>query len=897
MKILDKVNYKGLASKKARYFVIGLLLFLLCFIAIVDRNGPIGPLFSYLFVYLFGLLYLLPLGIGCALGIYYVVRRRHFEFKIASYIIAFCFAIFFVLVLLGNNDATITEIFPAYGAHFTIVEGRGLIELNEAGVGGGIIGFAIYALLANLTNPLIASIIAYIGLVISILFLFRPLIYWVVQKIVKKAKEISQEKEKKDTTKTKETPLYANTETIADEQEEKRINEVLSKIKVIDSADMSQESRQSLNEHDDFFNRLNNNSNDEVARSDTYQGKKQTFNVFKDEIIDEKEKPVERKVDIRGAIEGFNVFKDSLFDDLSPIEQHIQEDSPTVKNVYDISDDDLLEERKRADVRKEPPLIVPKEEPKELDFDIFRKDVSPKFEDDIEPQLEEIEFEPEEEVQEEIKEVEEPVMPKKIKRPYRLPPASLLNEITYTDVSENKTEAELKIVLLNAKLASLGIKAKVHDYKVAPAFTRFEIEVSSEVKINMFGNVKNDLMMALSATNIDVLTPIPGTNYVGIDVPNVKRSSVYFKETYVGLPFELKDNKLVFAAGKDIVGKVVGVQIDKAPHLLVAGATGTGKSACLNTIIVSLLMRATPEEVKIMLIDPKKVEFSSYANIPHLLCPVIIDAKQATIALDRLCKVMDDRFTLFSESGKKNIAFYNNYCRSIGKDPLPYIVVIIDELNDLMQIAGGNVEESIRRITALARAAGIHLIVATQRPSVDVITGVIKSNIPSRIAFMVSSYQDSRTILDDGGAENLLGAGDMLIHMSGNLTTQRVQGAWLTDEEIEKVVAYCSEQRDPEFDEEFLNLEPPEVDLSYNPEANFMGDDDDEGGIYTKILQWLPSQETVSASYLVRKFKIGHPRAARMLDKLEEDGYISGPNGSKPREVYRNRFLANDEDF
>lgn len=894
-------RYKGLASSKTRYFVVGLLIFLLCLIAIVDRSWPVGRLTSYPFIYLFGAFYIVPLIVGCLIGAYYFIRKTKLNLHIAGYIVAASFAIFFALIWASSSDATIANVFPTYGSHFTSINGSSYGAIVESGVGGGMIGYFFYAVLANLTSPLATTIIYYVGFILSLIFLLRPLIFFIYKKIRDKVATSKKEEEKPQ----KVTKSFNQVDNFASEQEQRRIDDILSKIKVIDtSAPVSEGEARPVN--NDFLakiNIMNNDNNTVVDVTPTERGR--AFNVFKDDIETFNDEKKEPNVNVRHETKGFNVFRDTLFDGYTSVEEH--QAQPEVKKVYDISEEELIDDRVKEEPYEEEKVIEePKEEPevyqneavqeKSLDFNMFKKqevlDEEEVF-DYEEENIEEEEIREEPEVKEEIKPVEEPKP--KPRRAYKLPPASLLNEISYTDLSENNTEAELKTVLLNSKLASLGIKAKVHDYKIAPAFTRFEIEVSSEVKINMFASIKNDLMMALSATNIDVLTPVPGTNYVGIDVPNKKRGTVYFKEVYVGIPFEQKDNKLLFAAGKDIIGRVIAVPIDKAPHMLVAGATGTGKSVCLNTIIVSLLMRATPDEVKIMLVDPKKVEFSAYSQIPHLLCPVITDPKKAAVALTKLCKEMDDRFETFSQAGKKNITFYNNYCKSIGKEPLPYIVVIIDELADLMNTARNEVEDSIRRITALARAAGIHLIVATQRPSVDVITGVIKSNIPSRIAFAVSSYQDSRTILDDGGAENLLGLGDMLMHMSGNLETQRVQGALVTDEEIDRVVDYCHEQRSPEYNPEFLHLDPPEVDMSFNPEVNFAGDTDDEGGMYNQILQWLPTQETISASYLVRKFKIGHPRAARMLDKLEEDGYISGPNGSKPREVYREHLLSANE--
>ncbi|MGI6378012.1 MAG: DNA translocase FtsK [Bacilli bacterium] len=902
-------KFPDLASKKARYFAFGLLAFLLCLIGIFDRVG-LGKIISFILVYLFGCFYFVPLAIGCFYGAYYFIRQRKMELDINGYLTAFCFAVFFCLIWASESDATIMNVFSVYGTRFSNIDGPSVQTLIDSKVGGGLIGHFFYSAIANIVTAPLVKIVYLAGFIIALLLLFRPLMEYLVSKIYRKAKskKVKIKEIKEMPAKRVEMTRSERPEDFATERELKREEEILSRIKVVDTSVPESSSNKYIPQplDNDFFSNINViDEESNFIMPGAKSEKRKIFNVFTDSLTDfPTEEP--ESFSVRSEAKGFNVFRDALFDENTPppLQPSIAQ-PPKGESVYDISDQDLLDNRKeeindddnldyssRNINERKNVQINPLREKPDLDLDMFRTAEKQVKEESLNFAIEEPKVQ-ETPVMEQPK-VEET---KRVRRAYRLPPISLLNEISYADLSENKTEAELKIVLLNAKFNSLGIKAKVHDYKIAPAFTRFEVEVSSDVKITVFASVKNDLMMALSATHIDILTPIPGTNYVGIDIPNRNRAMVSFKEVFIGIPFDKKDNKLIFAVGKDIIGRAITTPINRAPHILVAGATGTGKSVCLNTIIISLLMRATPDEVKIMLIDPKRVEFSSYSNIPHLLCPVITDAKKAAVALDKLCTEMDNRFTLFSEAGKKNITFYNNYVKSIGKEPLPYIIVIIDELGDLMTVAKNEVEESIRRITQLARASGIHLIVATQRPSVDVITGVIKGNIPTRIAFAVSAYQDSRTILDDGGAENLLGMGDMLLRMAGSLEIQRIQGAFVSDEEVDRITDYCREQRNPEFDPEFLNLDPPEPTQMSFEEMDF-GGDGNEDELYLKILQWLPSQETISASYLVRKFSIGHPRAARLLDKLTEEGYISEPNGPKPRTVFRERFLSfdNEED-
>ena len=347
-------------------------------------------------------------------------------------------------------------------------------------------------------------------------------------------------------------------------------------------------------------------------------------------------------------------------------------------------------------------------------------------------------------------------------------------------------------------------------------------------------------------------------------------------------PYKDNKEKLLVALGKDIFGNPVNICLNKMPHLLVAGQTGSGKSVCMNTIITSLILRTNPEEVKLILVDPKKVEMIQFANMPHLLCPVITDAKKASVALNKVVTEMDNRYNLFAETGVRNIEAYNNYALNNKQKLMPYIVVIIDELADLMMVASKDVEDSIQRITQLARAAGIHLIVATQRPSVNVITGVIKANIPSRISFAVSSQVDSRTILDSVGAEDLLGKGDMLVSVTG-AELKRVQGAWVSDEEIYRVVQYIKENACTNFSETFSNLEPPSVPSEVM--ESLCDDGEEEERIYKDIKRFVVDTQRATTSLLQRKFSIGYVRAARMIDRLEEDGIIGPAIGAKPREV------------
>ena len=429
-------------------------------------------------------------------------------------------------------------------------------------------------------------------------------------------------------------------------------------------------------------------------------------------------------------------------------------------------------------------------------------------------------------------------------------------------------------------LDEFGVRASLIATHIGPSVTKFEVKPDLGVRVNKISNLQYDIKMALAAKDIRIEAPIPGKSAVGIEIPNVEKTMVGMKELMKNVPDKYQDKKMLFALGKDLMGNCVYGELNKMPHLLIAGATGSGKSVCVNSIITSILMRAKPDEVKLLLVDPKKVEFTPYKAIPHLLGPVITDGEQANRALKVIVNMMDKRYELFSMAGVRNIAGYNTYIEKHpeeGLQKLPWIVVIIDELADLMLVAAKEVEASIQRITQLARAAGIHLIVATQRPSVDVITGIIKANIPSRIAFAVSSAVDSRTILDQMGAEKLLGNGDMLYTPVGETNPMRVQGVFVSDEEVQKICDFVSSQGKPKYEDAFLRLEAVDQGLASSS--------DSADPLFEEVKRFVIQSRKASTSLIQRKFSIGYARAARLIDVLEEQKIIGPSRGSKPREV------------
>ena len=478
-------------------------------------------------------------------------------------------------------------------------------------------------------------------------------------------------------------------------------------------------------------------------------------------------------------------------------------------------------------------------------------------------------------------------------KPYVLPSLNLLDKPKKKSTKTDEAVIEKNITVIEQVLKDFNIIGKVVEVHIGPAVTQYELEIKSGTKLTKIVSLNKELALSLAKKSVRIEAPIPGKNTVGIELPNESISMVSFREVLEKIPESKKDSKLLVPLGKNIMGNVIWCEIDKTPHLLVAGSTGSGKSVCINGIISSILMRAKPDEVKLVMVDPKKVELSVYNGIPHLLCPVVTDPKKASIALNKMVAEMERRYDLFEESKTKNITTYNAYIdKKNAKLPaeekmkrMPYIVVIVDELADLMMVASKDVEAAIMRITQMARAAGIHLIIATQRPSTDVITGVVKANIPSRIAFTVASNIDSRTILDAVGAEKLLGRGDMLFAPVGEIVPQRVQGAYISDEEIGKLIDYTVEQQKAEFDESLMNLDKPDGEKSASQIEDSGQVEEYDDPLYNEIVEFVIDTQKASASLLQRRFKLGYNRAARIIDLLEERGIIGPSNGSKPREV------------
>lgn len=474
--------------------------------------------------------------------------------------------------------------------------------------------------------------------------------------------------------------------------------------------------------------------------------------------------------------------------------------------------------------------------------------------------------------------------------PYAFPPVALLSKSR----NPRREDARGRAAKLEQTLLSFGVRAKVVNISCGPAVTQFEVMPAPGVRVNSITNIANDIALSLAAPSVRIEAPIPGKSAVGVEIPNESISTVKLRDVLDTESFAAVTSPTTFCLGRNIVGENVFTDIARMPHLLIAGATGSGKSVCLNSLIISLLYKASPQQVRLIMIDPKVVELGVYNGIPHLLIPVVTDPKKAAGALHWAVEEMERRYKLFSEKKTRNMQGYNKLCAP-GEN-LPYIVIIIDELADLMMVAPADVEDAICRIAQLARAAGIHLVIATQRPSVDVITGLIKANIPSRIAFAVSSGTDSRTILDGNGAEKLLGRGDMLYAPAGSGKTQRVQGCFVTEEEVEDVVTWIVEQQTGErySDEIQQHVDSFEITPKSGRKERFSASErEEEAPVYDNLLpevvDKLYDQGQLSISMVQRKMSVGYARAARLVDQLEELGIITEGVGAKPRRFLKTR--------
>ena len=472
------------------------------------------------------------------------------------------------------------------------------------------------------------------------------------------------------------------------------------------------------------------------------------------------------------------------------------------------------------------------------------------------------------------------------KPPYNIPGVDLLKSPPPIEDREIKDDLTENSRILEEVLNDFDIEAKVIEANRGPVITRYELEPGPGVRVHKVTSLSDNIALSMKAQSVRIVAPVPGKGTIGVEVPNSISALVYLKEVLESDDYKEEESKLKLALGKDISGEAVVTDLATMPHLLIAGATGSGKTVCVNSIITSLLFNATPEEIKFIMIDPKKVELAPFNNLPHLLCPVVTDYKKVPIALDWLVHEMEQRYELFAKCAVRNIDLYNRKASEENWEPLHYIVIIIDELADLMMVAQQEIESAITRLAQLSRAVGIHMILATQRPSVDVITGVIKANFPARISFKVASKVDSRTVLDMNGADKLLGRGDMLFIQPGTEKPIRAQGSLVFDEEIETLTAFIKEQREPEYVEDIVK-----VAKKSGGGRQFQRDE-----IYDEAVRMVLQSKQASVSMLQRKLGVGYTKAARLIDMMEDDGIVGPYQGSKPREILVENLEGQNQD-
>lgn len=617
-----------------------------------------------------------------------------------------------------------------------------------------------------------------------------------------------------------------------------------------------------------------------IKRADIIQKTDDTMNKIQDGIENSVEKIKIKRQEMRNK----KIFSsDDIFNDEDDIKTiNSESDTNTVTNTNDINlegfDDDFIDIKINDSSNTKNTEAVDKKEDDLKAKENPKTDKKPKT---IKKEIEKTQKTEETEDNNEEIDIEKEIHKEDIVH-YEFPSLDLLKEVEVTNTSSKGKEIKDNIKIIQDTLNNFGVDAKVIGVNSGPTITSYEISLAAGVKVSKILSLSDNLALALATTDIRILAPIPGKSAVGIEVPNKNKDTLLLKEILDSDEFRNLKSKLPLALGKDVTGNTIISSIANMPHLLIAGATGSGKSVCINTIIMSILYKARPDEVKLIMIDPKVVELNVYNNIPHLLIPVVTNAKKAQFSLNWAVQEMEKRYQLFAKNNVKDMQSYNELDTITEK--MPQIVIIIDELADLMMVAATEVEDAICRLAQMARAAGMHLIVATQRPSVDVITGTIKANIPSRISFQVSSQIDSRTILDMSGAEKLLGKGDMLYYPSNLSKPIRVQGAFVSDKEVKRVCDFIRNQGEANYNQDAVES------ISTNNTSQTMQDDKDD--LYDEAVKLVVADGQASISYLQRKLKIGYSRAARIVDQMEEMGVVSGYDGSKPRKV-----LIEEEDL
>lgn len=842
-------------AKRDLYLWLSLAVCILLFLSNLGLGGPVGGAIGSFFFGLFGSInYVLPIGL--LVSIFFAVSNKGNVIARVKLIAAFFFIVFLdgiiAAVLFGKNQPSPAE---AY------------LRCSQEKSGGGFLGTLIATPFAKGFGTVLTVILFFIFMIICLVLVTEK---GFLSRFIDKKKEDYREAPKNRSTRVKRVPEREKGETELKRASHKVSGINISPVKAGDGAKKSADRKEGLREvTDDDLEAVKKSAQEKknetpepkvVEAVDLYSGKDVKTQIHMGAFAEEK--PEEPDVEI---VKAGN----------EDIEQE-----PYEYSYEEVSAEDSGEKSaEQTSGQKSAENPVGENSSAEIPVEVALSETPVKEASNV--------------TTDKAAQAKPPVRPPK---PYQLPPASLLTELKQKGGADSADYLQQTAEKLEVTLKNFGVDVTVTDVTCGPAVTRYELHPKLGVKVSKIVNLADDIKLNLAARDIRIEAPIPGKSAVGIEVPNKNILTVPFREMVESKEFKEARSKIAFAAGRDIAGNVIISDIAKMPHLLIAGATGSGKSVCINTIIMSILYRAEPTEVKFIMIDPKVVELSVYNGIPHLLIPVVTDPKKAAGALNWAVHEMDDRYKLFAETGVRDIKGYNAKIKNgkitnkdgveVNVKKMPQIVVIVDELADLMMQSPKEVEESICRLAQLARACGIHLVIATQRPSVNVITGLIKANMPSRIAFAVTSGVDSRTILDMNGAEKLLGKGDMLYFPQGMVKPIRVQGAFVPDEDVSRVVAFLKKENDAsdedsaEINEFIENNSSDAVQISDGEEV-----DDDRDQYFADAGRLIIEKQKGSIGMLQRNFKIGFNRAARIMDQLEEAGVVGSEIGTKPRTV------------
>ena len=877
-------------------------LFLIVYSILCFTSGHMGSILGLPLTFLFGSFSYIALLILLIVGLFLLFFKKYrIAFSVIQYVLLIIMLLFILALATStkvNAEMTFSNCFDKY-----IGKENGVFKTNYSFIlandresimqlGGGMIGYMVYGIVNSITNKNTTITIAISSIMfLGALFIF---VYPFIKRFFKWCKKVNAKNKEKRAIKKQKLIEKQKLKEEKYNMKNKKDHEIKA-YSMYDEAE-SVKAKNSVNNNNDSL--IEETTIDIQGKNYNYNNKNQVgktklenlLNTFDDEIYANENK---KTTDENVVIERSNSINDLYMDDFNEIENS--------KNPYDMSDrKDYVKSQINFNKQDDVDVEVNKNTKNPYDMsdrkDYVKSQINFNKQDDNVFVLNNNNLNTTIDEKTSTSLNNERTSKTMDVSNYELPPLYLLKDYSSDGTNDlNEEIAREKAGILLEKMHELNVNATINAYVIGPSVTRFEIALAPGVRVNSFTNLQEDFKLALGVSSVRIESPIPGKAAIGIEIPNVHRAMVGLKEVIMTMP--KKKEKLYVPIGKDITGTPLSFAICNMPHCLICGATNSGKSVCANSIILSLLMNYKPNEVRFIMVDPKKVEMLFYKDIPHLLCPIITESEKARVALEKLCLEMDRRFTYFSAVGVKNIASYNEKMELEKKEKMPFIILVVDEFAELMLCKSKNiVEEKIQKLAQLGRAAGIHLVLSTQRPDVNIISGSIKANLPCRMTFRLSSLVDSRTVIDCGGAEKLLNNGDMLLITPDFTGLRRVQGVYVSDKEIDDVVEFCKNQLPPQYDPKFMDLRT-EQEIQDEEKLKYMvsqqqDNDSSNDDLYNQVKDLVITEQKASTSYLQRKFGIGYQKAARFIDMLEEEGIVGPENGSKPREV----LVSNDDD-